>query len=163
MKTVKIGEVEFKRMESVFDIGDERFMVFKQYILQTFENVDKPSFLALHNRIIKAFNAGNNYSIIVELENFKKGLSLAELNYDAFSICFALLHLGEGEEMQDHGTEKQKEKLKIINASEISRGEIESVVENFMIASPKHFAVYLGMLEAMKEISKGEILNALES
>ena len=56
MKETTIGKKKYKRMEGIFDIGDERFLVFKQYMLQSFEDVDKPSFLLMHNKIVKFFN-----------------------------------------------------------------------------------------------------------
>jgi hypothetical protein len=74
MKQVKIGNKEYNQIESIFDIGDERFVVFKQHLLQVFENVNNASFLQMHNRITKYFNANDSYQIIVELENFKKSL-----------------------------------------------------------------------------------------
>lgn len=163
MKTIKIGAKSYERFENLFCIGDERFLIFKQYMLQAFECIDKPSFMAMHNRVTKYFNGGDTYRIMVELENFKKSLELSTLNYDAFSICFALMHLDKenGEQMVDFDTEKQLGKLAEMRAEGLTREEVEETVENFMIALPKHFAHYLGMLEIMKEIRKGEISSAL--
>lgn len=164
MKKVKIGEKEYNRLENLFDINDERFLIFKQYMLQVFENIDKPNFLVMHNKVIKHFNANDNYKIIIELENFKKALEMRDLDYDAYSVCFALIHLDieEKEDLNDYDTDKQLLKLAEMRKSGLSRGDMEEAVENFMIASPKHFAHYLGMLEVMKTIPKEEISSALQ-
>ncbi len=163
MKTVKIGEKEYSRMENIFDIGDERFVVFKQWLLQSFEDIDKPAFLAMHNRITKHFNANDNYRIMVELENYKKSLDLLNLNYDAYSMCFALIHLQTDELQSNTSGDYQLKKLDEMRKEGLTRGLVEEVVENFISASPKHFQHYLGMLEVMRSLSKGEISNALSS
>ncbi len=163
MKTVKIGKTEYEQMESPFDIGDERFYVFKQHILKSYEGIDTPSFMVMHNKITKHFNAGDHYKTLVELENFKSALNFGKLNYDSFSFCFALMTMQEGEKMGDFGKDYQETKLKKMREDGLNRGEVEKVVENFMLAFPKHFAPYLGMLELMKGVSKDEILSALEN
>jgi len=162
MKSVTIGNKEYKRMENIFDIGDERFVVFKQWLLQTFEEIDKPSFLAMHNRITKFFNGNDTYKIMVELENYKKSLDLLNLNYDAYSFCFALIHIQEGELQSNTSSDYQLKKLEEMRKDEtFNRGLVEEVVENFILASPKHFQHYLGMLEVMRSLSKEEISSAL--
>jgi hypothetical protein len=163
MKQVKIGNKEYNQIESIFDIGDERFVVFKQHLLQVFENVNNASFLQMHNRITKYFNANDSYQIIVELENFKKSLELRDLNYDAFSFCFALLHLEKEEKQNDFGGDYQLRKLEEMRKNGLNRGQVEDVVENFMKASPKHFGHYLEVLQVLNSFSKEEISSALQN
>ena len=163
MKQVKIGNKEYNQIENIFDIGDERFVVFKQHLLQVFESVNSASFLQMHNRVTKYFNANDSYQIIVELENFKKSLELRELNYDAFSFCFALLHMDKEEKQEDFGKDYQLRKLEIMRAEGITRGQVEEVVENFMKASPKHFAHYLEVLQIVNSFTKEEVSSALQS
>ncbi len=163
MKSITIGNKEYSRMENIFDIGDERFVVFKQWLLQSFEDIDKPAFLAMHNRITKHFNANDNYRIMVELENYKKSLDLLNLNYDAYSMCFALIHLQTDELQSMVSGDYQMRKIKEMREEGLTRGLVEEVVENFISASPKHFQHYLEMLEAMRLLSKEEISNALQS
>ena len=150
-------------METINDIGDERFVVFKQWILQAFENIDKPSFIQMYSRVTKHFNSNDNYNIIIELENFKKAVQLMELNYDAFSFCFALLLLDKDEKQGDFQSDIQLKKLQEMRDNGLKRGLVEEVVEGFMKASPKHFNHYLVMQEAMKSLSKDDILNGLAS
>ena len=64
--------------------------------------------------------------------------------------------------MNDYGKESQEKKLLKMREGGLNREMVEEVVENFMMAFPKHFAPYLGMLELMKSVSKDEILNVLE-
>jgi DNA-directed RNA polymerase len=162
MITINFAGKEYKRMENLFDIGDERFVVFKQWLLQVFENIDKPSFIEMYSRIVRNFNANDSYKIMVELENFKKSLELKNLNYDAYSFCFALLHLQEGELQSMTGSEYQLKKLAEMRKDEVfNRAMVEEVVENFIKASPRHFQHYLEMLEILKTLTKEDISNAL--
>lgn len=161
MKAIKIGNKEYQQIEDLFDMGDERFVMFKQYISQSFEKLDNPSFLIMFNRVIKNFNSNDVWNIVVELTNFKKTLELKELNYDCFSICFALLHIKEGEDLKNISADYQLSKLQEMRDEGLSRGLVEEVVENFMKAHPKHFSYYLEVLQMMRYLSKEEISNAL--
>lgn len=158
MKTVKFGSEEFQQMETLFDMGDERFNVFRQYLLQVFEKIDKPSFLVTFNNYVRAVNDGRHSDGIVEWYNFKKAQELKDLNYDAYSFCFALLHLEQGEGQRELSSDKQLKKLERMREAGLDRGTVEATVENFLKASPNTFATYLVMLEMMKPNLSEEIL-----
>ncbi len=150
MKKIKIGEKEYKMMDSLFDMGDQRFTVFKQHLLQTFENIDKPLFLVTYAKIMDNFNKGQHADGIIELHNFKKAIDLKDLNYDAYSFCFCLLILTDGEDMNDTSDLTQIEtKLKQFREAGLTRGMVEEEVKNFMKASPGTFGVYLELLKLM--------------
>jgi hypothetical protein len=162
MKKITIGNKEYKLMESAFDIGDQRFVVFKQYILQVFENIDKPLFLQTYAKCMAFHNKNQHADVVIELNDFKRAMDLKELNYDAYSFCFCLLVLTDGEDMNDTTELTQVEtKLKMFREDGLTRGMVVDVVENFMKASPKEFGVYLQMLELMKAPLSEEHLNEL--
>lgn len=150
MKKVKIGNLEYDRIENMFDINDERFVVFKQYLLQVFESIDKPLFLASYSRYVSFHNSGQHADGLIEWHNFKKAIELKELSYDAYSFCFALLHLEKDEDQRTTSSDFHLRKLEKMRSQGLSRGEVEGVVENFINAFPEQFAVYLKMLELMK-------------
>lgn len=158
MKTVEFGKEKFERIETLFDINDERFNVFKQYLLQIFETLDKPSFLITFNNYVKAVNDNRHADGVVAWYNYKKAIELKELNYDAYSFCFALLHLEQGENQRDCSKDKQEKKLDRMRSNGLDRGQVEAVVEGFIKASPNTFAPYLAMLEILKPGVEEEIL-----
>lgn len=158
MKNVKIGTKEYRVMETLFDMGDQRFNVFKQHILQAFEDIDKPLFLATYQKVITYFNQGQNADAIIELHNFKKALDLKPFNYDAYSFCFCLMVLNEGEDMNDTTDATQLPKMEDMRKNGLTRGMIEEEVTNFMKASPNTFGVYLQVLEMTKLQLSDEIL-----
>ncbi len=158
MKDVKIGKVIYQKIETLFDINDERFNVFKQYLLQTFERMDKPIFMEAYSRIISYFDKGQHADAIIELHNFKKAVELDEFNYDAYGYCFALLHLEKDEEQHETGTDKQIKKLHNMRRAGLTRGQVEADVINFIKQHPEPFAVYIQMLEMMKPELKAEYL-----
>ncbi len=158
MKTIKFGKEEFQQIETLFDINDERFNVFKQYLLQIFERIDKPSFLIAFNNYVRAVNENRHADGVVEWYNFKKAQEFKELNYDAYSFCFALLTLEEGENQRDCSSDRQLKKLDRMRAEGLARGTVEEFVENFIKASPNTFGTYLVMLEMMKPQISEEIL-----
>lgn len=158
MKKITIGKQEYELMQNPFDINDERFVVFKQHLLQVFENLNKPLFAETYSKCISNFNAGQHADTVIELTNFKKAIELKELNYDAYSICFALICLEKGEDQKDCSTSHQIDKLERMRKDGLNRGFVEETVENFMKASPKTFGVYLAMLEMMKPQLQGEFL-----
>jgi hypothetical protein len=162
MKKILIGTKEYKLMDSLFDMGDQRFNVFKQHLLQTFESMDKPMFLVSYAKVLDYFNKGQHADGIIELNNFKKAIDLKELNYDAFSFCFCLLILSEGEDMNDTSEFTHIEtKLKQFRDDGLTRGMVEEEVKNFMKASPEAFGVYLELLKMMKAPLSEDLLNEL--
>lgn len=150
MKTITIGKKEYKIIESIFDINDERFTVFKQYLLQVFENLDKPSFVATFQKYVTLSNAGQHAEGLIEWYNFKKAVELQEVNYDAYSFCFALLCLEEGENQRDTSKATHLKKLEEMRSEGLNRGMVEDTVTDFMKASPKQFGAYLEMLEYLQ-------------
>lgn len=155
MKPITIGTKEYRLIENLFDINDERFNVFKQYFLQTLEGMDKPLFAATFSKYIAFVNAGKHSDGIIEWHNFKKAIELKELNYDAYSFCFALLCLNKDEDQKDCSEATQLRKLEELRKEGLTRGMVEDSVINFMKASPNQFGVYLQMLEMMRpEISE---------
>lgn len=145
-------------IETIFDINDERFTVFKQYLLQSMEHIDKPIFTVAYSKYIGHHNAGNHADGLLEWYNFKKAMELKELNHDAMSVCFALLHLEDDEDQRNCSKDFQIRKLNDMRENGLSRGLVEEVVENFMNASPKTFAVYLAMLDLMKPVVEEKFL-----
>lgn len=158
MKPFKLGKKEYTQIETMFDINDYRFMIFKQYILQTIENIDKPVFLQTYSKYMAYLNAGEHAQGFLEWNNFKKSIELKELNHDAMGICFALLCLEKDEDQQECSKEIQIKKLDEMRANGLSRGQVEETVVNFMKASPKTFGVYLAVLEMTIPQLKEEFL-----
>lgn len=151
MKEIKIGKKEYDLMQTPFDIGDERFNVFKQYILQSFDNIDKPLWKSLFSKCKAHYNSNQHSDIIIEMFNFDKSIEIKDFNYDAYSICFALICLEKGEEQSDFGTDRQLRKLEEMRSNGLTRGMVEQEVENFMTASPRIFSPYLAMLKMIQE------------
>ena len=158
MKSIKIGEKEYQLIETLFDINDERFNIFKQHLMQVFENLDKPLFAATFSKYVASHNSGNHAEGLIEWFNFKKAIDLKELNYDAYSFCFALLCLEPGENQRDCSDSKQLKKLEEIRSNGLTRGMVEETVENFIKASGTTFGVYIQMLELMKAPLQEEYL-----
>ncbi len=162
MKKITIGTKEYKMMDNLFDMGDLRFNVFKQHLLQIFENMDKPMFITTYAKVLDYFNKGQHADGIIELNNFKKAIDLKELNYDAYSFCFCLLIQIEGEDMNDTSEFTQIEtKLKQFREDGLTRGMVEEEVRNFMKASPEAFGVYLELLKLMKAPLSEDLLREL--
>lgn len=162
MTTITIGNKEYKLIQSIMDINDERFNVFKQHLLQVFEEMDKASFTRTFEKCIKLHNQGLHAEAIIEWYNFKKATELQTLNYDAYSFCFALLCLDKDEDQRDCSDSTQLKKLDEMRANGLTRGVVEDTVTNFMNASPRQFGAYLEMLELlqMRQHLTGEISNA---
>lgn len=158
MKKINIGNLEYNLIENLFDISDERFTVFKQWLLQVFEQIDRPLFAASFSKYVTYHNAGQHADGLIEWYNFKKGSELRELNYDAYSFCFALLCIAEGENQNDCSKGTQLEKLAAMRQQGLMRGMVEETVENFIKAFPSQFGVYLEMLKIMKTQLSEEIL-----
>ena len=137
-------------MESPFDIGDERFTIFKQNFLQVFENLDKASFNLTFAKYISFFNSGNHADALIEWHNFKKSIDLKELNYDAYSYCFALITLSENEDQKDFSSDIQLKKLQQMREDGLTRGQVEADVINFTKAFPESLGAYLEVLAMMK-------------
>jgi len=157
MKDITIGKLKYKRIETLFDINDERFNVFKQYLLQTFEGLDKPVFSATYSKVVGYFDKGQYADAMIELHNFKKAIELTEMNYDATSFCFALLTLSPDENQNDISSDFQESKLNAMRKAGLNRGEVEETVINFIEAHQEQFAVYIQMLEIMRLPRKGEL------
>ncbi len=151
---VKPDGAKYQLMQTPFDIGDKRFVAFKQYFLQTIEGLDKPSFLAEFERYKSLHDQGKHGDALISWHNFKTALELKEQNYDAYSICFCLLLLAEGEDMNDTDTSKQLKKLESLRQEGINRGMIEQEVENFLNASPTQFALYLEVRKTIQLLSE---------
>jgi hypothetical protein len=150
MRTVKIGSKEYRQCQTPFDIGDERFLIFKQMFLQVFENLDKASFAQAFARYASYFNSGNHADGLIEWHNFKKSVELRDLNYDAYSFCFALITMTADESQSDFASDIQLKKLAEMRENGLSRGQVEDDVRNFIKAFPETFGVYLEVLEMMK-------------
>jgi hypothetical protein len=158
MKSIKIGSKEYDLMQTPFDIGDERAVIFRQFLNQTFELNDNSLWKTTWARCKAYFNSGQQADGIIELYNFDKAVELKELNYDAYSICFCLITLQKGEEQKDFGLNFQLKKLEEMRNEGLTRGMVEQEVENFLIASPKSYGPYLAVLELMKQNLQGETL-----
>lgn len=158
MKLIEFGSEKFQQIETLFDMNDERFNVFKQHLLQVFEKIDQPSFLVSFNKYVAYHNEGRHADGIIEWYNFKKAMEYKELNYDAYSFCFALLTLEKDEDQRDNSTDRQLKKLERMRINGLTRGVVEATVENFIKASPNTFATYLVMLEMMKPDLQEEVL-----
>lgn len=159
MKQITIGEKRYDLMETMFDINDERFHIFKQWLLQIFEKVNEPLFLTTYTKYIQNFNSGNHADGLLEWVNYKKAISLKQLNYDAYTYCFALICLEEGEKQNDISDITHERKIKEMREAGLSRGVVEQAVENFIKASGTILGVYAQMLELMKTPLREEFLN----
>src|SRR5574337_876181 len=114
MKEIIIGYKRYRLCENAFDMNDKRFMLFKQYLLQTFEQMDKPVFASLYAKFKTNADAGKHSDNIIEMENFRMAIELKQLDFDAYSFCFSLLCLGEGEESDNVDENFHIQKLEIM-------------------------------------------------
>lgn len=149
MKEYKFGKKKFNIIETMFDINDKRFHEFKKYFVQVIEKMDVPAFSETFAKYKNHFDNGRHADGFIEWYNFKKATQLKELDYDAYSFCFALLCLYPDENQQDISEDYQHKKLDYLRANGLSRGFVEETVINFMKASPKVFGVFLQMLEIL--------------
>src|SRR5687768_12518789 len=112
MKDVILGGETYQQIETPFEIGDERFNVFKRAFLQISEDMGQPAFQTLYDKLKAHLNAGNQFDAVIELDNFKKSIELKSLNYDAFTYCFSLITLQQGELQKDFDNNYQEKKIK---------------------------------------------------
>lgn len=150
MKAIKHGKKEFKLIETMFDMNDKRFHEFKKYFLQVIEKMDNTSFAVTLAKYKELYDKGLHSDAFIELYNFNKSIQLKEVDYDAYSFCYCLLCLEEGEDQEVINEEEQLKKLKFLRSTGLKRGDVEKTVLDFMKASPKTFGAYLQMLEILQ-------------
>lgn len=150
MKKYKIGKLEYNQIEGGNDINDYRCMIFKNYLLQSFQNINDNIWNTTWERVKVLFNKGLNADAIIELNNFHTSMTLKEVKYDCFSMCFALLNLKEGENQLDCNEQEQLNKIAEMQKEGLERGAVVETVINFMKALPETFGQCLAAMEGMK-------------
>ena len=142
MKKVDFGGKTFELCETEFDINDGRFMVFKQYFKQLQTKEDLPTFFATFEKWKGLMNKGNKVEADFCWYDYAKTVNVG-LDYDAYEFCFALICLYEGEDQMKTDENFLKEKLDILRKNGLTRGIVRREVENFIMASPELFLIYM--------------------
>lgn len=142
--------------QNVFDLNDQRFMIFRQYLIQAFEHIDESVFEAVFNEYLQFHNEGRHAEGLIALLNFKKALEMDRnkmLKENPMSMCYALICLRDEDEDQTKvGSEYLSEKLKEMRAEGLTRGEVEKAVINFTAESPISFGDSSPIWQGLREM-----------
>jgi len=149
MKRIQIGDIEYEMCEHKDDINYMRFTMFKQYIPQVWEKMDVPQFLLYLDRIDNYLNQGKPMQARLELENYKVAINNLQNGYDAWSMCFALICLEEGEDQTKMDESFLQKKVKKWSDAGLSPSVVYDSVVDFMKASQPAFSAQLEMLTMM--------------
>lgn len=155
MKEIQIGDSKYELLESVNDINDKRFAIFKMYLLKTLEGVDKPLFKNTIERALEFFNRGKYMQAYAEFQNYHRAIEYDDYNDDAMSKCFALICLEPGEDQLNIDENFLYKKLEKMHQEGLTRGFVEESVNSFIIASPISFGSYSLMLEEVTQNLEG--------
>ena len=147
MIKIKIGEAEYRLMESVEDINDKRFIYFKMYLLESLEGIDRPLFRSTMERATEFFNKQKLLQAMGEFQNYQHSIEYEKYNDDALSKCFALICLEDGEDQLNVDDNFLQEKLVRFWTNGLTRDYVEESVRGFTIASPLSFGSYSLALE----------------
>jgi hypothetical protein len=147
MKEIKIGQTDYKLLESVNEINDKRFVFFKMYLLQSLEGIDRPLFKATMERAMDHFNRQRWVQAWGEFENYHHSIEYESYNDDALSKCFALICLEDGDDQLNLDDNYLSDKVERMRKEGLTRGFVEESVENFSKASPRSLGNYSLMLE----------------
>ena len=147
MKQIKIGKADYTLLESVNDINDKRFIVFKMYLLLSLEGIDRPLFRVTMEKAMAHFNHQRYIQAWGEFENYSHAIEYEKYNDDALSKCFALICLEQGEDQANTDDNFLIEKLGRLHENGLTRGLVEESVQNFTIKSPLSFGSYSLRLE----------------
>ena len=147
MIKIKIGEAEYRLMESVEDINDKRFLYFKMYLLESLEGIDRPLFKTTMEKATEFFNKSKLLQAMGEFQNYQHSIEYEKYNDDALSKCFALICLEDEEDQLNVDDNFLQEKLERLWTNGLTRGFVEESVRDFTIASPLSFGSYSLALE----------------
>jgi hypothetical protein len=154
LSQIALNNENYYLCKNVFDLYDVRFVLFKQYLLQSIEGMDFPLFEAAYQKAIAHINKGDFYSAQIEYDNYRKAVQLQKMQEDATTMCFAIICLEKGENQRDIDANFFKSKIERMRKNGLTRGLVEESVVNFIIASPSSFGEYSAMLETITKISK---------
>ena len=152
MKEFKIGKKTYNQIESGYDINNARCKEFTAYLLQAFQQINTPIWIPVWEKIKTLHSKGSHAEVIITLDNFNTGLKFKDLDFDCFSICFALLNLSENEDQLNFSRESQEDKLVEMNANGLNRGVVVETVINFIKTSPEQFGTFLMAMEGLNQI-----------
>jgi hypothetical protein len=158
MKYITIGDIKLKVCEHQGDINYLRFVKFKQYAPQFWERMDSPLFAVYMERYMEAHNQGKHAQALAVLLDYQFALKNVEKSYDAWMVCFCMITLFDGEDMNKVPNEIElQDKIDTLTYNGITPDTIKREVVNFMKASPETFTDHVilydligGQSEAVK-------------
>ena len=150
MKTIKIGEEKYKVISNIGEIKYSRMNMFNQYISAVFQGLDIPLFAVTMDKVKAYYNNGEYMQAYNELVNFDTAIKMKDYQLDPLGMCFALITVEEGEDLNSTNETALKEKLKRMISNGLDYDVVKNEVLNFMNRYPDKFSPYLQVWEMMK-------------
>ena len=152
MKNIKIGDDEYKIISDIGEIKYSRMNLFNQYITAVFQGMDIPLFAVTMDKIKAYYNKGEYMQAYNEMVNFDTTIKMKEFQLDPLGMCFALITVEEGEDLNHVNETFLKEKLQRMISNGLSYDMVKDEVVNFMKRYPDKFSPYLQAWEMMTKM-----------
>lgn len=140
MKSYKIKEdgMTYNLCETAEDLGIVRFGILKNIITEESSGMKLPDIIEWFASRRQFYNQSDIYSLLTSEINLAKQVSDNSSNIfnDASHRIFALIVTEEGENVHDYDSTQGDEKLSRMAKEGLTQGEVLSVTENFISASP---------------------------
>lgn len=159
MKKIKIGEEQCYVLEGIDEMNYKRSLLFNQWSILVFEEMNHSLYELSMDRIKKYFNEGDHFSVMNEIVNNQFVKRLKEPSIDALGRCFALICLTEDEKTKESDPitwddNFMKEKVDRWSKVGLTRGVMQEHYKNFLKASPDNYLPYLERLTMMEALTK---------
>jgi len=151
MEKLTIGKEKLSVLQGIDEMNYRRSVVFNEYSLMVFEEINYSQFALAYDRAIQYHNAGDHYNAMGEFTNYKFKTDLKRPNIDALGRCFAMIVLTEDELKNEHDPKTWdenhlNEKLERWSKAGLKRGEMMRVFENFLHSSPSSYPLLEKMI-----------------
>lgn len=159
MKDYKIkpdGQV-YQLMENADDLGIVRYSVLRNIMIEESSGMKFPDLMEWFASRRQFYNQNDIYSLMTSEINMAKQVDFnLDNNFnDTSHRIFALMVLEPGEDPTGFDETKASEKLQRMANEGLTQGEVFSVTENFILASPKLCnSFFLMSLTAMQKTLK---------
>ena len=107
-------------------------------------------FMVTMDKVKAYYNNGEYMQAYNELVNFNTAITMKDYQLDPLGMCFALITVEEGEDLNSTNETALKEKLKRMISNGLDYDVVKNEVLNFMNRYPDKFSPYLQVWEMMK-------------
>lgn len=156
MRTVKIGEKEFKQIETAEDLSVARYALLKEFIIWKETGVNTPNLVQTLAKYVHGFDNNSPSQMLITLHDYLTGVNQVNEGTDYDQMIFCLITLEDDEDPNKTTDGFLKEKLDRFNALGLSQSVVEETVENFINGSSAHFVTYFreNLMSQMTELSQ---------